>query len=240
LDAPLAERQPLVIPLFAGIEPSGPFDVQGVEIARGLGERRVALTLDAGASSVPASRILDTLREYDVQITFFLTGRFVEQNPELVQRMAAEGHEFANHTYSHPDLRELGDEAIREELNRTENLIQNLSGQSTRPYMRPPFGARNQRVLDLMAQEGYISIYWTVDSWDSVGEPKTPEFLLQRVTHPTDSYGNPIPLNGAIVLMHVGSEPTADALPDILKWFRQEGWEIVPISEILRPPTEHE
>ncbi len=230
-----AEGRPLVIPLLEGLEPTAPVTVSGYEVERGLPGRRVALTFDAGASAEPAGRILDALRKAGVRVTFFLTGRFVEENPDLVRRMAAEGHEFGNHTYSHPDLTGLTDEAVRQELARTEQVIRDLTGQGTRPFLRPPFGARNRHLLNLLAGEGYISIYWTVDSWDSVGEPKTPEFLLERVTHPTDGSGRPVSLEGAIVLMHVGSEPTAQALPEILAWFRAEGWEVVPVSEVLRP-----
>jgi peptidoglycan/xylan/chitin deacetylase (PgdA/CDA1 family) len=102
--------------------------------------------------------------------------------------------------------------------------------------MRPPYGARNRRVLDLLIDEGYISIYWTLDSRDSVGEPKTPQYLFQRVTQPVDGMGNPISLDGGIILMHVGNASTAEALPQILDWYRDQGWQVVTVSEILRPP----
>lgn len=228
--APLTPGQPLVIPLFAGQEVSGTIEVRGLEIARGLPGRRVAITLDAGADSAPAAYILDTLREHQVHITFFLTGKWAEENPELVRRIAAEGHEIGNHTYDHPDLRELDEAAIADQVLRTEQIVRELAGQSTRPLLRVPYGARNQAVLDTLARLGFISIYWTVDSLDSVGEPKTVDFLVQRVTHPG------VPLDGAIFLMHVGNRTTAEALPAILDYFQQEGYQIVPVSEILRAP----
>ncbi len=234
-DAPLGEGQVLVVPLFArpGFTPT--VEVRGVEVARGLPGRRVALTFDAGAASEPAPLILDALGKYHVHVTFFLTGKWAEENPDLVRRMAAEGHEFGNHTYSHPHLLSLDEEAVREEIERTERIVRELAGQSTRPYLRPPYGERNQALLDLLAEEGYISIYWTVDSLDSVGEPKSADFLLKRVTHPTDARGNPMDLDGAIILMHVGNATTAEALPAILEWFQREGYRVVRVSEILRP-----
>jgi peptidoglycan/xylan/chitin deacetylase (PgdA/CDA1 family) len=234
-DAPLGEGQPLVIPLFGNQNVTATLPVRGLEVSRGLPGPRVAVTLDAGADAAPAAAILDTLKAHDVHATFFITGKWAEANPDLLRRIAAEGHEIGNHTYSHPQLPQLEDSAIIEEVEHTEQIIRDLAGQTTRPYLRPPYGNRTQHVLDVLAREGYISIYWTVDSLDSVGEPKSAQFLFDRVTHPTDGQGNPIPLEGAIFLMHVGNETTAEALPDILDWFQENGYQVVPISEILRP-----
>lgn len=230
LDTPLSAGQPLVVPLYADAPLTPTVTVSGVEVARGHPGRRVALTLDAGASAEPVADILNTLRQYDVHITFFLTGKWAEENPDIVRRIAAEGHEIGNHTYSHPYMTELTEEAIIEEVQRTEQIIRELAGQTTRPLFRPPYGDRNQALLDTLGREGYISIYWTVDSLDSVGDPKTADFLLQRVTHP------PVELDGAIILMHVGNRTTADALPAILEWYRREGYQVVKVSDILRAP----
>lgn len=233
---PLAPGQALVVPLYAGLEPETPFEVHGVEVTRGLPGGRVALTFDAGAASEPAASILDTLHERGITVTFFLTGRWAEENPDLVRRIAAEGHEIGNHTYSHPRLPELEDEAIHEEIVRTEAIVQGLTGHTTRPYLRPPYGARDSRVLDRLGAEGYLCIYWTLDSLDSVDPPKTVEFLVDRVTHPKDAQGRPIPLDGAIVLLHVGSRATAQALPAILDGLEAQGLRVVPLSVILQRP----
>jgi peptidoglycan/xylan/chitin deacetylase (PgdA/CDA1 family) len=227
-DAPLSEGQPLVVPLFAGQAVSGTIEVNGLEVERGLPGPRVALTFDAGADAGPANAILDTLAHYGVHVTFFLTGEWAEGNPELVRRMAAGGHEIGNHTYSHPYLTELDEQAASEEILRTEQIIRELAGQTTRPLFRLPYGNGNGEILDLLARHGYISIRWSVDSLDSVGEPKSADYLVQRVTHPG------VPLEGAIILMHVGNRTTADALPSILEWFRQQGYQVVTVSEILR------
>jgi len=235
LDAPIGAGQALVIPLFANQGITETIEVKGLEVSRGLPGRRIALTFDAGADSDPAVSILDTLKDYDIQVTFFLTGKWAEENPELVQRMAIEGHEIANHTYSHPRLTSLEDEDIIEEVLRAERIIRDLVGQTTRPFLRPPYGDRNRRVLDLLAREGYISIYWTVDSLDSVGDPKTAEFLLERVTNPVDGRGEEISLEGAIILMHVGNATSAEALPAILDRLQERGYAVVRLSEILRP-----
>ncbi|MGC8875108.1 MAG: polysaccharide deacetylase family protein [Chloroflexia bacterium] len=232
----LAPGQGLIVPLYAGLEPQAPFETHGIEVTRGIPGGRIALTFDAGAASEPAVSILDTLRERGITVTFFLTGQWAEENPDLVRRMAAEGHEIGNHTYSHPRLTELGDTEIHDEIMRTEAIVEELTGRTTRPYLRPPYGARDARVLDRLATDGFLCIYWALDSLDSVDPPKTVEFLVDRVTHPTDSQGRPIPLDGAIVLLHVGSATTAQALPAILDGLEEQGLRVVPLSVILQQP----
>lgn len=161
---------------------------------------KVALTLDAGASSAPTPAILDTLRERNIRITFFLTGQWIRNNPELARRMVAEGHELANHSTNHPDFRTLSDEQIIAELADMEQALFEATGAAARPYFRPPFGAYDQRVLHVLIGQGYMPIYWTLDSLDSVGEPKSPQFLADRMT----GYGQYTPeqMYGTIILAH--------------------------------------
>ena len=194
------------------------------------GNNRIALTFDAGASGEPMPRILAALRERNIRITMFITGKYAEQYSEGVRQAAADGHEIANHTYSHLDSRDLTDEELIEEFARTEEIIRNLTGRSTKPYWRPPFGARNNRVLNVAASQGYRSIYWTLDSLDSVGQPKTPDFIFNRVTN-TEG----VNLDGAIILQHFGSEASAVALPRILDRLAEMGLQVVTISELISP-----
>jgi peptidoglycan/xylan/chitin deacetylase (PgdA/CDA1 family) len=170
------------------------------------------------------------LREHGVHITMFFTGKFAEQYPDAIRQAVADGHELANHTYSHPDTRTLTDDQIIDELSHTEDIIRGLTGVSTKPYWRPPFGARNNHVLNLAAAQGYRSIYWTLDSLDSVGQPKTPDFIFNRVTNTPG-----VDLDGAIVLQHFGSDASADALPRELTRFEEMGLKVVTISELLSP-----
>ncbi len=192
---------------------------------------KVALTLDAGASSAPTPAILDTLRERNIRITFFLTGQWIRNNPELARRMVAEGHELANHSTNHPDFRTLSDEQIIAELADMEQALFEATGVAARPYFRPPFGAYDQRVLHVLIGQGYMPIYWTLDSLDSVGEPKSPQFLADRMT----GYGQYTPeqMYGTIILAHCGSEPTAQALPTILDRYAAMGIKVTTISEVL-------
>ena len=110
--------------------------------------------------------MLKTLREHNVKITFFLTGKWIKENPDLVRQIVADGHEIANHTFTHPDLTQPGRRPIRKELADTEALMQETAGATTRPLFRPPYGAYDERVLRMVAGQGYLPIYWTLDSLD--------------------------------------------------------------------------
>jgi peptidoglycan/xylan/chitin deacetylase (PgdA/CDA1 family) len=189
----------------------------------------VALTLDAGADAAPVPAMLKTLREHNIKITFFLTGKWIKDNPDLTRQIVDDGHEIANHTFTHPDMRNLSDAAILKELADTETLLTETTGASSRPLFRPPFGAYDERVLRLVVGAGYLPIYWTLDSLDSVGEPKTPDFLFERVTAKL----TPEKLRGAIILAHCGSQPTAVALPRILDRFAEMGFAVKKVSEVL-------
>jgi len=218
----------LIVPYMAGADST--LESEPLLVQRGPnGKQWVALTLDAGADAAPVPAMLKTLREHDVKITFFLTGKWIKDNPELARAIVADGHEIANHSFTHPDMRHLSDAAILKELADTEALLAETTGTSSRPFFRPPFGAYDERMLRLVVGAGYLPIYWTLDSLDSVGEPKTPDFLFERVTAKL----TPEKLRGAIILAHCGSQPTADALPRILDRFAEMGFEVKKLSEVL-------
>ena len=201
------------------------------EVVRGYpGKKRVALTFDAGGTGETMPAVLDVLRQRHIHITMFFTGKFVEQYPDGVKQAVADGHEIANHTYSHLDSLGLTDQQLKDELARTESIIYNLTGVSTKPYWRPPYGSRDNHVLNVAKSQGYRSIYWTLDSLDSVGQVKTPDFIFNRVTN-TPNFN----LDGAIILQHFGSDASAQALPRILDRLQEMGYSVVTISDLLTP-----
>lgn len=175
--------------------------------------------------------ILGALRERNLHITMFITGKYAEQYSDGVRQAAADGNEIANHTYSHLDSRKLTDSRLIEELDRTDKILQDLTGRTSKPYWRPPYGARNDHVLSVAAAHGYRSIFWTLDSLDSVGRPKTPDFIFNRITNPPAN----VNLDGAIVLQHFGSQPSAEALPRELDALKAMGLDVVTISELISP-----
>lgn len=185
----------------------------------------IALTFDAGASPAPTPSILSTLRAAGLHVTFFLTGKWCEKNPELVKEIAAEGHEIGNHSYSHPDFRKLSDDAIVEQVRQTEDIVMRLTGKSTKPLFRCPFGGRDKRVLGMVGEEGYTSIYWSLDSLDAFKKGITSAEIEGRILDRIQG--------GDIVLMHCGSAPTADALADMIGKLQKRGYQIVKVSQLL-------
>jgi peptidoglycan/xylan/chitin deacetylase (PgdA/CDA1 family) len=192
----------------------------------------VALTFDAGNEGGGAApQILEILRERQLHVTFFLSGHWVDHNPELTRQMLADGHELANHSYSHPDLTRLADNQIVYELDYTDQVVWDVTGVHTRPYFRPPFGARNRRVLDVAAASGFRSIFWSLDSGDWL-----PRASASAVATKILRYAVP----GDIVVEHVGSAASAEALPVVLDEFDLRGWRVGTISNVLGlPPRNH-
>ncbi|MFG1664787.1 polysaccharide deacetylase family protein [Streptomyces sp. Y7] len=127
--------------------------------------RRMVLTFDDGPDARYTPHILDTLREYDIRAMFFVCGEMVAENPDLVARMADEGHVVGNHTWSHPLLTQLGRRAIRREMERTSDVIEKSYGE--RPaWFRAPYGAWNRTAFQLGAELGMDPLAWTVDTLD--------------------------------------------------------------------------
>jgi len=213
--------------LFIGQLAAAPAHAQAVwdEVSGGdPGSGMVALTFDAGSVDGPAFSILDTLRARQLRVTFFLTGQWVESYPDVARQVSLDGHELSNHTYYHPDLTTLPTSQIVWELDYTNGIIQSRLGRSSKPWFRPPFGARNQRVLDIARQLGYRSIYWTLDSGDWRNNA-TAAGVRARVLNNVAA--------GDIVVHHVAAYATAEALPDILDTIQARGLRIVTISQLL-------
>ncbi len=205
-----------------------PYEVLVQEVVRGDPDiPAVALTLDGGAIAAYTSDMLATLRAHDVRITIFITGQFAERHPELVLEMIGDGHEIGNHSYAHPEFTKLNDDSIRAELSRTDEIIKDVTGASTKPWFRFPYGARNHHVRRVVARAGYQSIYWTIDTIDW-REDATPALVKQRIHDRLQ--------NGAIILAHLGSIHTKEALSDILIELKEQGYRIVTVTELLYPP----
>ncbi|UNC93798.1 polysaccharide deacetylase family sporulation protein PdaB [Candidatus Contubernalis alkalaceticus] len=185
-------------------------------------EKKVAISFDAcwGAEYTP--KILEVLRENDLKTTFFLTGFWLEKYPDMVKQISEEGHEIGNHTYTHPHLNTLSEAEIKSEIEKTHRLIKDICGQEANLF-RPPFGEYSNKVIKTLDECGYKTIQWSVDSldWKEGGK----ESIVNRVTSMAH--------NGAIILFHNNGEYTAEALPEIIEKLTDEGFTIVPISELL-------
>jgi peptidoglycan/xylan/chitin deacetylase (PgdA/CDA1 family) len=195
------------------------------EIVRGNTQRQeMSLTFDCGASGVPTPAILDALKRAGVRTTFFLTGQWVTLYPELARRIAAE-HEIANHSFSHPDFANLNDGQIVAEMGRAEETISRITGVSTVPLWRAPFGSRNARIMTAVRNAGWAyHIFWTADSGDWL--EITPAEVRARV--------NAAASNGAIIIQHCGSTQSAAITGEIINDLTNRGFRLVTVSELLR------
>lgn len=175
--------------------------------------------------------MLDLLAEQDARATFFVVGRYVQERPELVERMTREGHEVGNHTFDHIDAAHERDEAVvRDQIARTTAAI--VAAGATPRLMRPPYGKNACRVARLAAEEGLSpTVLWSVEAWDWASPPP------DRIA--ADILGGAKP--GAILLLHDGIPPdeqrdcagTVAALGEILPALRRDGYELVTVSELL-------
>lgn len=195
------------------------------EIGRGNPNRReMALTFDCGASAAPTPAILSALRAAGVRATFFLTGQWVRQNPDLTREIAAE-HEIANHSFTHPDFRRLSDAQILNEMERTEQLVLEVTGHTTRPLWRAPFGSRDTRVLKVVGEAGWpYHIYWTADSGD--WRDISPDQVRANIAAAAQ--------NGAIIVQHCGSTQTATVIAQVIADLQEKGFALTTVSDLLR------
>ena len=192
-------------------------------VALSTSEKVVALTFDGAYEEQSLPAILRILREEAVPATFFLTGEFVESFPESVRLILDDGHPLGSHSYSHPDFTTVSDDRIREELRRTERLFEDAGADDPRPLFRPPYGARNAHVLRLLAAEGYLSVYWTIDTIDW-REDRTVAQIQGVVAEKVKP--------GAIVLMHIGGSKTVEALPGMIEELKTRGYRFVDLRDM--------
>ncbi|MCX3060917.1 polysaccharide deacetylase family protein [Streptomyces sp. GXMU-J5] len=184
----------------------------------------VALTFDAGPSE-NTPRLLDILKEKKVPATFFLLGKnHVMKHPDLVKRMAREGHELGSHTWDHKILTDISDDQIRQELKRTDDAIEKLTGK--RPtLMRPPQGRTNDHVSKLAKQEGLAQILWDVTSKDYKEPPaRTIRERTLKQTH-----------RDSIILLHDLYKNTVPAVPGIIDALKAKGYVFVTVPQLLAP-----
>lgn len=188
------------------------------------GEKRLYLTFDEGYENGYTDDILDTLKENNVPAAFFVTKPYLEGEKELVLRMAEEGHIVGNHTMNHPDMTTLSNEDIQKELSGLNEIYRNLTGADMK-YMRPPEGAFSERVLSAANDMGYKTIFWSFAYRDwEIDNQKGAEYAYNQTV--------PYLHNGAVLLLHAVSKDNADALADIIKYAKAEGYKFCSLDEI--------
>jgi len=183
---------------------------------------RIALTFDDGPTPGVTDRILDELNKRKLPATFFMIGSRAEAAPELARRVRAEGHEIANHTFTHAKLTALPDPQVGEEIQKAQTVLHDLLGVSP-AWFRPPYGAFRQNQAALAQHEGLGIVLWSVDStdWAQPGETKIVSTILAE-TKP-----------GAIILCHDLHSQTANCVGEILDGLLQREFTFVTLSALL-------
>jgi len=230
-----------------------------VDFSRGaLNSGRMALTFDGGSGDASAAGILDDLKAKKVRCTFFLTGRFIRKYPDLVRRMVDEGHEVGNHTWSHPHLTtyvenhrqqtlpQISRHSLQEELRRTADLFQQVTGREMTKLWRAPYGEQNEEIRRWAAELGYTHVGWTVrrgqtlDTFDWVADPddrlyQTSQTILRRILRFGENEENGA--SGGIILMHLDTQrqedPAAAIVPSLIDSIRTRGYHLVTVSQML-------
>ncbi|HEX4046982.1 MAG TPA: polysaccharide deacetylase family protein [Elusimicrobiota bacterium] len=188
----------------------------------------VALTFDDGPSVPYTGQVLDILSKNHIHATFFLCGANAERYPDLVRRIQAEGHEIGNHTYSHPWLYLMERGKIAAEIDRTQDILQRITGRRPR-YFRPPYGVRWFSLWPILAERGLTMVMWSIRGYDG-------RYGADGIARTTLDQLQP----GGIILLHDGFEThkpsevdrsnTVRALPAIISGIRRAGYKFVPIS----------
>lgn len=188
----------------------------------------VAITFDDGPDPVYTPQVLEILGRHDARATFFVTGTRAAAFPDVTSRMAAQGHQVGSHGFRHQDYRRLTSQQFLEEIEKTEQVIQRLTGR-TPTVFRPPYGEYNPYMVDLLESRGYHFVMWTwaTNSNDATRHPKSEE-IAQRII------GGVKP--GSIILLHDHGgdrRATVQAVDKVLAHLKQKGYQFVTLDTLL-------
>jgi peptidoglycan/xylan/chitin deacetylase (PgdA/CDA1 family) len=191
------------------------------------GKKHLALTFDDGPHPQYTRAILEILDRYKAKATFFLVGELAEAHPDLVRAEAAAGHCIANHTYHHVNLTRVPPDMVATEIMACGKVLKAITGEAPR-FFRPPGGNYDDHVLEVAEALGYDTVLWTDDPGDyaSPGTRNIEGYIFENIS------------DGGIILIHDGIQQTIDALPRILDYLQDRGFEFVAIDEMVREKNE--
>lgn len=194
------------------------------------GQKHLYLTFDAGYENGNTGPILDALQKHGAHGTFFVTGSFVRENPDLVRRIAAEGHALGNHTMHHPDMAQKSRAAFERELTDLSDLVLQTTGAPAAPFYRPPEGRFTEDNLTWAQQLGYRTVLWSLAyvDWDTSAQPSRAKALQKLLPRTHD---------GAIVLLHSTSAANAAVLDELLTRWEALGYIFAPLDELGAPES---
>lgn len=193
-------------------------------------EKKIALSFDAAWGAEDFASIMEILKKHDTKVTFFMTGGWVDAYPDCVKELVAEGHDLGNHSEHHYDMTKISKSEQEQELMEVHNKVKSLTGYEMFLF-RPPYGAYDNSVVKTAYGLKYYPIQWSVDSldWKDYGVDSIIKTVCNhKALEP-----------GAIILCHNGAKYTAQALDAMLTNLEQQGYEIVPVSELILRENYH-
>lgn len=187
-------------------------------------EKKVSLSFDAAWGAEDSIKILDILDKHNVKVTFFMTGGWVKEYPDVVKEIRARGHDLGNHSENHKQMSKLTPEQNKEEIQKVHDKVKELTGYDMFLF-RPPYGDYDSEMIKTVYGMGYYPIQWSIDSldWKDYGV----DSIIKKVVQNKNLTG------GAIILCHNGAKYTADALDSLITGIKEKGYEFVPISEMI-------
>ena len=186
-------------------------------------EKRVAISFDAAWGADKTEGIMELLKEYDVNATFFIVGFWAEKYPEIVAKIHENGYEIGTHSNTHPDLTKLNREQINLELTQSMDKIKAACPDAEIKLFRAPYGAYNNTVIETAEDLGLMTIQWDVDSldWKGLSGAEIATRILDRVK------------SGSIILCHNNSDHILDALPIVLDRLKKQGYTVGCIGDLV-------
>ena len=167
------------------------------------------------------SEMLATLKKHNISVSFFLEGNWVKKNPDLAKMIVSSGHEVGNHSYSHPDMKQLTASRAREQMVKTNEIIEAATGEKC-VWFAPPSGSYRDETIKVADELKMMTVMWTVDTVD--WKKPSPDVLINRVMTKID--------NGSMVLMHP-TESTAKSLNRLITQIKQKDLKIGTVSELM-------
>ncbi|NPV28262.1 MAG: polysaccharide deacetylase family protein [Firmicutes bacterium] len=183
--------------------------------------KSVAFTVNVDWGEEHLPQMLAVFDKHKIKATFFVTGRWARNNPQLVRKVARAGHEIGNHSFSHPHVNNLNLEDNIKEIAQTAEIIYDLTKRKTK-FFAPPYGEYNEVVLEAARRLNHRTILWTVDTLDWQKPP--PEWITSRVLTRVH--------NGAIILMHPTAS-TVKALSEIIQSLAAQDYQIEPLEKLI-------
>ena len=190
-------------------------------------KKTLYLTFDAGYENGNVEEILNVLRDKKVSAAFFLLDNIILKNPELVSRMANEGHLVCNHTKNHKNISQMSFEEIERNLTDLEKIYEQKTGQKMSKYFRFPEGKYSEYALDCVKKLGYKTVFWSLayDDWDNERQPNA-EYAIKKLVSNTH--------NGAVILLHPTSRTNALIMGRLIDKWRSMGYEFGTLDQLTQ------